>query len=242
MAKSVTRFTSAHRSISMPWREMSLLRTKARPVVEKLEGCIAAMGAFIKQGKAVEKAVKKVNDGQSSSELDSSYEIPVDEGTRKMSNNARCLYCGGNETQLPRHMRMMHSQEADVAQILALTGNSPETILQRRRMWGALRARGDHIFQQTRNRDRNVPAIKYQMSQNRVAAMTCCPYCKYEFARTYINDHIKYRCAERLTSAMSAEATSQQQMTAGMSSHEITTLSYTEVDIWRYFVHLIAKC
>ena len=261
MAKSIHRFVTAQEgaNASMNWREVSAIKTKTRPSLEKLEACVGRMTFVVKEKKKIEKAVKNVNTHTSESE--SSFEIPTDEGSRKTSSSARCLYCGRNETQLPRHMRLKHRAEPDVQKILNTKGDDWDTILKRKRMWGALRAKGDHLYKKsTRIGDTSIWARKYESSQQRKAKTLPCPHCKYEYAETYLAEHIKYRCSELLTAEtiespdkkfkLSARSESlsvsikdevHREVIAGMIDDEVTALVRSDPDIWRYFVHLVDR-
>ena len=248
------------------WRDLSVMKQKVRPSLDKLVVLTTKMNQQIKQGKRIEKAVKKMNNQEIPSECNTDDESSLeygDEGTRKSSNNARCVFCGANETQLPRHMRTKHSKEPEVMKICAIEGNDPETKLRVRRMWCALRARGD--FEHTkRMNDTQIWSRKYETTKERKAATLPCPYCKYEYATTYLSEHIKTRCSQRLTAAAEGEEVKSppkehvlsgraeslsveienevhREIIAGMAVDDVTALVRSDPDIWRYFVHLVER-
>ena len=120
-----------------------------------------------------------MNGNDVSSESDE-YAV-VDKGTRKSSNSARCLFCGANETQLPRHMRLKHGKEPDVLKILVTQGDDAETKLKDEcGVWCALLARGDFAY--SKRNDTQIWARKYETAHDRKAKTLPCPRCKYEYA------------------------------------------------------------
>ena len=56
MSKSIHRFVAAQEgaNASMNWREVSAIKTKTRPSLEKLEACVGRMTFVVKEKKKIE--------------------------------------------------------------------------------------------------------------------------------------------------------------------------------------------
>ena len=187
---------------NMTVKELVQSKTRTCNSYKRLKECLRQQRAQLRAIKARQRKAKRqqMSDSAGTPTATSSSDVTETSSDEDcfVTNLAYCYYCDCRDAQIQRHYKRKHSQEPEVAEILALPAS--ESKLRRKKMI-ALRNKGNWL-KGKRNLKTGNPSelvqtyVRTDGSQPK-SKMVICQYCHKALSTHYIAKHLKSgRCVE----------------------------------------------